>query len=241
MTAPIIITGGAQRLGLAIAEDLLSQNHSVIITYRSKKPAIEHLIAKGAVCIQADFADTKGVNGFIERLKTDSELQLLKTGIRAIVHNASDWDQESATTDHAALFNKMMQVHASAPYQINLALRELFRHKSGSADIIHMTDFVQERGSQKHIAYAASKAALHNLTLSFSALLAPNVKVNSIAPALVMFNDHDSQEYRDKSLKKSLLEICPGPLEAVKAVNFLLDSDYITGQTIHLNGGRHLK
>jgi dihydromonapterin reductase/dihydrofolate reductase len=106
---------------------------------------------------------------------------------------------------------------------------------------MHMTDYVQLKGSKKHIAYAASKAALHNLTLSFSALMAPKVKVNSIAPALVMFNDHDSEEYRAKALKKSLLEICPGAQEAVKAVNFLLDSDYITGQTMHLDGGRHLK
>jgi dihydromonapterin reductase/dihydrofolate reductase len=104
-----------------------------------------------------------------------------------------------------------------------------------------LTDYVQTTGSQKHIAYAASKAALHNLTLSFAQLLAPSVKVNSIAPALLMFNDHDSAEYRAKSLKKSILEICPGAQEAVKAMNFLFESDFVTGQTMHLDGGRHLK
>jgi dihydromonapterin reductase/dihydrofolate reductase len=71
--------------------------------------------------------------------------------------------------------------------------------------------------------------------------LAPKVKVNSIAPALVMFNENDSAAYREKALKKSLLEICPGAQEAVKAVNYLFSSDYITGQTLHLDGGRHLK
>jgi dihydromonapterin reductase/dihydrofolate reductase len=235
MTAPILITGGAQRLGLAVAQSLLEQNHPVIITYRSEKPSVAHLKDLGAHLIQADFATKAGVDDCIDKITAHT------TSLRAIVHNASDWDQESASEDYDKLFNKMMQVHANTPYRLNLALSELLHQPEGFTDIIHMTDYVQEKGSKKHIAYAASKAALHNLTLSFSALFAPKVKVNSIAPALVMFNDDDSEEYRKKALQKSLLETCPGSQEAVKAVNYLLSSEYVTGQTLHLNGGRHLK
>ena len=239
MTSPILITGGAQRLGLAIAKDLLRQHHKVIITYRTKKPSVDELKGLGALAIQADFSTQDGIDSLIEAIKKET------ISLRCIVHNASDWDQESDTQDYNQLFGKMMQVHANTPYQINLALQGLLqKHATQSeefGDIIHMTDYVQLKGSKKHIAYAASKAALHNLTLSFSALLAPQIKVNSIAPALVMFNDHDSEEYRARALKKSLLETCPGAEEAVKAVNFLLNSNYITGQTIHLDGGRHLK
>jgi len=235
MTAPILITGGAQRLGLAIATNLIEQNHPLIITYRSKKPSVHALQALGAHLIQADFSDQTGIEKCIADIKAHTK------ELRAIVHNASDWDKESNEVDYDALFKKMMQVHANTPYQLNFALRDLLQTPKGFTDIIHMTDFVQEKGSKKHIAYSASKAALHNLTLSFSALFAPKVKVNSIAPALVMFNESDSQEYREKALKKSLLENCPGSDEAVKAVNYLLNSEYITGQTLHLNGGRHLK
>jgi dihydromonapterin reductase/dihydrofolate reductase len=235
MTSPILITGGAQRLGLAIAKDLLAQQHKVIITYRTKKPSVDELKALGAVIIRADFADQDGVERLITQVGNETD------SLRAVIHNASDWDQEADTQDYNQLFQKMMQIHANTPYQINLALQNLLRASDCVSDIIHMTDYVQLKGSKKHIAYAASKAALHNLTLSFSALLAPKVKVNSIAPALVMFNEHDSHEYREKAIKKSLLEICPGAQEAVKAVNYLLNSDYITGQTLHLDGGRHLK
>ena len=91
------------------------------------------------------------------------------------------------------------------------------------------------------MAYAASKAALHNLTLSFAKRLAPKVKVNSIAPALLMFNDGDSDHYKEKARTKSLLEVVPGAQEAVKAMHYLMQSEYITGQTLHLDGGRHLK
>nr|WP_136251078.1 dihydromonapterin reductase [Ningiella ruwaisensis] len=234
-SAPILITGGAQRLGLAIAHSLLEQNLPVIITYRSEKPSVEQLRKLGAVAIHADFATKQGVDDCIEKIKAQTDC------LRGIIHNASDWDQESQSDDYDALFNKMMQVHANTPYRLNLAFESLLKNNHGMSDIIHMTDYVQEKGSKKHIAYAASKAALHNLSLSFSALFAPKVKVNCIAPALVMFNDDDSEEYRQKALKKSLLEICPGAQEAVKAVNYLLQSDYVTGQTLHLNGGRHLK
>jgi dihydromonapterin reductase/dihydrofolate reductase len=232
---PIIITGGTQRLGLAIAESLHKNGHEVVVTYRKVKSCHEDLANKGIELVQADFSTQQGIDGFIQHITQRY------SSLRGIIHNASDWAAESGTSDPSELFMRMMQIHASNPYQLNLAFQSLLTQDDSVTDIIHMTDYVQEKGSKKHIAYAASKAALHSLTLSFAALLAPKVKVNSIAPALLMFNDHDSEDYKQKALKKSLLEICPGAQEAVKAVNFLLDSDYITGRTIHLDGGRQLK
>jgi len=244
MTAPILITGGSQRLGLAIAQSLNQEGFSesnklpsktktqVIITYRTKKPAVDDLMRQGVIAIHADFASNQGIATFIAKLKTHT------TQLRAIIHNASDWDKENPDTDFAQLFAKMMQVHASAPYQINLACKDMLED---GADVIHMTDYVQDKGSSKHIAYAASKAALHNLTLSFASLFAPTVKVNSIAPSLLIFNENDDDKYKQKALSKSLLEVCPGANEAVKAVKFLLNSEYMTGQVVHLNGGRNLK
>lgn len=235
MNNTVIITGGAQRLGLAIAENLNTKGYNVIITYRTPREDLKRIQDAGIITVQADFSHNQGVSDFISWAKSNT------SGLRAIIHNASDWAAESADSIPADILAKMMQIHVSAPYQINLALSELLTQTDQVADIIHMTDYVQDKGSKKHIAYAASKAALHNLTLSFSALLAPNVKVNSIAPALVMFNQNDSEQYKQKALKKSLLEVCPGAKEAVAAVDYLLNSEYITGRTVHLDGGRHLK
>lgn len=235
MKTPIIITGGGQRLGLAIAQHLVQNNADVVVSYRTERPSLQALRDQGVVTIRADFASQSGIETFIDEIKRHYP------AIRGIIHNASDWAAEKSDADLGSLFNRMMQIHASAPYQINLGLQDQLKASKGVSDVIHMTDYVQDKGSQKHIAYAASKAALENLTLSFSALLAPNVKVNAIAPALVMFNQDDSEAYKQKALKKSLLQICPGAQEAVKAVDFLLNSDYMTGRTLHLDGGRHLK
>lgn len=252
--APILVTGGSQRLGLAIAQFLNSddftpinagntyppkqetstQQHptKVIITYRREKPSIDTLISQGVVAIKADFATDKGIASFITALKDITQT------LGGIIHNASDWDKETPNADYANLFNNMMRVHASAPYQINMACKDMLVN---GASLIHMTDYVQDKGSSKHIAYAASKAALHNLTLSFASLLAPKVRVNSIAPSLLMFNEDDSPEYKEKALAKSILGICPGAQEAVSAVDFIFKSTFLTGQVIHLNGGRNIK
>lgn len=235
MPLPVLLTGATQRLGLAMAESLLSQNIPIVVTYRTPKKSIERLEQKGAILIRADFSTQSAIDRAID------EIIAVSPYYRALIHNASDWVQEADNDNYDSLMEQMMRVHVFAPYRINMALEGAMTNRDGPADIIHMTDYVQQTGSAKHVAYAASKAALHNLTLSFAKRLAPKVKVNSIAPALLMFNPSDDEAYRQKALKKSLLEVAPGADEAVKAMNYLLDSDYITGQTMHLNGGRHLK
>lgn len=234
MASPILITGASQRIGLAFAMHCLENNTPVIATYRTHRPAVETLKAAGARCIHADFATNEGIDAFIDTLKQETPT------LRAIIHNASDWMPERADSDPAEVMAAMMQIHSMTPYRINLACRHLLENSDATTDIVHMTDYVVEKGSAKHIAYAASKAALDNLTRSFARLLAPNVKVNSVAPSLIMFNEGDSEAYREKTLKKSLLGIAPGEAAAVQTLQFLLDNPYITGRSIGLDGGRPL-
>ncbi|WP_102798022.1 dihydromonapterin reductase [Bowmanella denitrificans] len=229
--APILITGAAQRIGLYCAKALHQQGHQVVISYRRYRPLIDELQNSGIDCIQADFASAKGVQTFIE------QVQGRYSELRAIIHNASDWHADN-DSDPDGVFDAMMTIHAKAPFLINQALSPLLCAEK--ADIIHMTDFVAQTGSAKHMAYAASKAALENLTLSFARKLAPGIKVNAIAPALICFNEWDDAAYRQKTLQKSLLGIEPGEQEVLKTIDWLLSSDYVTGRVIPLDGGRHL-
>lgn len=234
---PIIITGGAQRLGLACAEYLIGQGEPVVVSYRRHRESIVELEKLGVHCICADFSSLEGVNEFIAQVKKDY------TALRGIIHNASEWQSESDVVDKDRLMEKMWQIHVAAPYRMNLAFESLLytAFETGSqADIIHMTDYVAEKGSDKHIAYAASKAGLTNLTYSFAKRFAPKVKVNAIAPSLLMFNPEDGEEYRAKALNKSLLRQEPGELEGVLAVQYMLNNRHMTGRVLSLDGGRHL-
>ena len=236
-TSPVVITGGAQRLGLAAALALNEENYRVVITYRKQRPLLEKLQQKGIETIQADFSSEQGILRFAD------ELGYRYHSLRALIHNASEWMPEGDEHSDAFVLQRMMNVHVTAPYLLNQECGDLLRRNGelrGNADIIHMSDYVAGTGSKKHIAYAASKAALDNLTLSFASKFAPLVKVNSIAPALLMFNQDDDDAYREKALKKSLLGIAPGETEGVNAIRYLLESRYLTGKTIALDGGRHL-
>lgn len=238
----IIITGAAQRLGLHCALTLQQAGYQVIATYRSEKPGLAQLQDAGVQCIALDVTDPAQLADFIAQVKQQHR------SLRALIHNASDWKKDAPLNDSstdaliadAAVYDAMQAVHARAPYLLNRAFTPLLQAQAGVTDIIHLTDFVASVGSSTHIAYAASKAALENLTYSFARALAPKVKVNAIAPALLMFNQHDDEPYRQKALKKSLLQCEPGAEEMSNTVQYLLNSRYITGKVIALDGGRQL-
>ena len=234
--ATILITGAAQRIGLDLAKHFVELGYQLLISYRTKHDAVNQLEQLGVICLQCDFNSPNAVNDFCDQVKSHT------SELRAIIHNASSWDCESKNPNFDSLFTDMMHIHAKVPYLLNLALEPLLLNaREEYSDIIHLTDYVAEKGSSKHIAYAASKAALQNLTLSFSAKLAPKVKVNAIAPSLIIFNEGDDVAYREKALNKSIMALEPGTQEIINGVEMILNSRYITGRTLHLDGGRHLK
>jgi dihydromonapterin reductase/dihydrofolate reductase len=232
----ILVTGVSQRIGLHLANTFLDRGIAVIGTYRTPRPSIEALSNKGAELYQCDFYDQQQLNQLIKSIKNHHQ------SLRAIIHNASEWLPEKADLPAVDIMQRMMQIHVSTPYQLNLALENLLLNsKSKHADIIHIGDYVSSKGSKKHIGYAASKAAQDNLTFSFAAKLAPKVKVNSLAPALVIFNEHDDQAYRENAINKNLMQREAGLDEFQHAIDYLLASVYVTGRILPLDGGRHLK
>lgn len=236
--APILITGGGRRLGRHAAETFADGGQPVIITYRTDRPELDSLRAKGIVTLQADFSDQAGILDFIERLKAET------SSLRAVIHNASDWLPDQKGVDNASLmqsaegFQHLFSVHMLAPFLINQACESLLLAHHGSRDIIHLTDAVVRKGSKKHGAYVATKAGLESLTQSFAARFAPDIKVNAIAPALIMFQPGDDAEYREKALKKSALQIEPGAEVITQTIRYVLENAYLTGVILPVEGGR---
>ncbi|PTQ00428.1 MULTISPECIES: dihydromonapterin reductase [Vibrio] len=238
MSETILITGVGKRLGFALAQQLLADGYNVVGTYRSDYPQLQLLRDNGADLQQVDFYQQSSLEEFLHYVG-----QEYKT-LRAVIHNASDWKPENKTnpSDNASqIMHQMMTIHATVPYLFNLTLKDQLMSGDKTSDIIHISDYVAEKGSKKHIAYAASKAALNNLTLSFSAMLAPKVKVNTLSPAMIKFNEHDDEAYKTKALKKALIPTEAGFEEIIDGIKFVLASHYMTGRTLHLDGGRHLK
>ncbi len=227
----ILVTGAAQRIGFHCARRLVEDGYRVVITCRQQREDwISHPLEDIEV-IQADFSTVTGIEALIA--------ELVNRGIRlrAMIHNASLWLGDETGAEG---FQQMFMVHMQAPYLLNLASDQLFDPGS-TGDIIHLSDHVARRGSRRHAAYCASKAGLEALSLSFAARLAPHIKVNTIAPALIMFNAEDTDEYRERTLAKSALGIEPGPDVVYQSIRYLMDNPYVTGTCLDLNGGRNLK
>jgi dihydromonapterin reductase/dihydrofolate reductase len=230
--SPVLITGASQRIGLHCAKHLIADGYRVIGTFRSERPGTAELQALGATMLFADFSHEQGIHAFIKQLRQTTG------SLRAIVHNASAWLAEEDA--NGQVFQQLVNIHLLAPYLINLNCSDLLGNCS-PADIVHISDDVVRKGSSKHMAYAATKAGLDNLTLSFAARLAPHIKVNGIAPALIQFQADDDAAYREKTLAKSALGIEPGAEVVYQSLRYLLDNPYVTGTTLTVNGGRHLK
>lgn len=252
MSGMVLITGAAQRVGLHCALGLQQAGYQVIVTYRQPKAGVEQLRQAGVICLPLDIQPQSDlvlqVSELVQAVSTLCEQY--QQPLRALIHNASSWGGESVTGStmleqlraDAAVFDDMFRIHTKLPYLLSRALAPLFNAvQQQPADIIAISDFAVNTGSCNHMAYAASKAALENLVLSLARQLAPKVKVNAIAPALLMFNEGDTAEYRAFTLKKSLMEIEPGPAEVLQSILYLLQSRYVTGRVLALDGGRHLK
>lgn len=238
----IIITGGGKRVGFELAKHLQQQGENVIISYRTFYPELEELAQLGVQLIACNFTQLEDISHFVTQITQRC------VSIKALIHNASDWQAENESLNFAELdklLERMFTIHLKTPYLLNIALHPLLlkyqQETQRTADIIHITDFVTSKGSDKHIAYSASKSAMQNLTLSFAKKYAPEVKVNSISPALIAFNPSDSAEYKQQAQRKSLMQKCGGYAEVINSVNYLLCSQYVTGENLNLTGGRHLK
>ena len=233
MTDPILITGGATRLGFALADYYLNANQAVVITYRTERPEVEELTDKGAVCLHADFSTDIGIYEAAEQLKEQCPR------LQSIVHNASSWFTDPGGTEDLDNLALMMRIHVGASMVVTETLSAALL-KSDNPSVINVSDHVANRGSDQHMAYAASKAAMLNLTKSQAKKYAPNIRVNALCPALLEFRDEDDAAYRERARNKSALKIVPGFDVAIEAICYLQTNRYTTGSVLPLDGGRPL-
>jgi len=232
----VLITGASRRVGLFLAEKFLTRtDYPVIVTYRTQCPEIKRLKNLGALVFQVDLTDKDELFQFVQAF-----LKQVKS-LRLIVHNASIWADDERVTKTPELFEQMVTLHQQVPWYLNFAFKPLlYSCSEEKSDIIHLTDSRVTMGSGQYSAYLSTKAGLENLTKSFAIQVAPKVKVNSIAPGLLMFHPDDSQAYRSKRLNEQLLPHEPGAVVIWQAIQSLMNNDYVTGVSLPVDGGVRL-
>jgi pteridine reductase len=228
-----LITGGAKRVGRAIAERLSEAGYFIHFTYLSSDSEAQELASqlKNAKAIRADL--TKPADGIaaIQNARIDR--------LDVLVNNASLYAPAELTDTTLDLSRKLMAIHYESPLLLCQAFAPLLRQSRGH--VVNMLDLQVERPNAKYLPYCASKAALWNLTMGLARALAPEVTVNGIAPGVVEWPADYPEDEKEKYLKRVPLARPGSAQDVAELVHFLCTAgSYISGQIIHLDGGRSI-
>ncbi|SEA41253.1 pteridine reductase [Microbulbifer marinus] len=236
-----LITGAAARLGRAIAREL-HRDHRVIIHYRNSATVARQL-ADELNSIRPDSA--AALHSELARAADCEQLaeQAVKQwgGIDVLVNNASAFFPTPVGSASEEQWDQLVGSNLKAPFFLSQALAASLARDNGC--IVNMADIHAERPMPQHPLYCAAKAGLVMLTKSLALELAPQVRVNAVAPGAILWPE---QETVDDTSKAKILERIPlartGNAEDIaRTVRFLVsDAPYISGQVIAVDGGRNL-
>ncbi|HZI51258.1 MAG TPA: SDR family oxidoreductase [Terriglobia bacterium] len=234
-----LITGSSKRVGREIAVELARRGARVAIHYRSDESGARETLrlaeeAGGSgELFQAELTDDIAV----DRMFSDLEAKMRVLDI--LVNNASVFDRGTFEQSTPDLWNRQMDSNAMAPFFIaQRASRLMLRQPQ--AKIVNLVDVAGETIWPGYLAYSVSKAALIAVNRGLAKVLAPGIQVNAIAPGPVLFPEYYSQDQKRLAIERTLLKREGSAKDIVNAVIFFIENDYITGEVLHVDGGRHM-
>jgi NAD(P)-dependent dehydrogenase (short-subunit alcohol dehydrogenase family) len=232
-----MITGAAKRVGKETALFLAACGYNIVIHYnKSKEEAVEtadeiRKLGKEAFTVQAEFADPSEICGFFKRAEfrhaTPSHL----------INSASIYSPDSFAELNYTDLSRSLNINAITPALLTAEFAGLETAES----IINFIDARHKKIIKGFTSYDLSKKLLFEITKSAAIELAPKVRVNAIAPGLIMENSANAEENPDKIRSTMPLKTIGGLDETLNSILFLMESTHITGQIIYTDSGMHLK
>jgi NAD(P)-dependent dehydrogenase (short-subunit alcohol dehydrogenase family) len=234
-----LVTGGAKRIGRAIAEGLAADGYAVAVHCHGSREEADSVVAaiegKGgrAVALAADLADEGAVN----RLLPSAMAALGPIGV--LVNNAAIFENDSVATATRAGWDRHLDVNLRAPFVLLQRFAELLADDANGV-VINMLDERVWNLTPYFVSYTVSKAGLWALTQSMALALAPRIRVNGIGPGPALPSPRQTPEQFERQCRQMPLRRGTTPGEIASAARFILASPALTGQMIALDGGQHL-
>ena len=234
----IIITGGATRVGAAIAKSLAGYEVDITIHYNKSKNLANKLKKEledlGSSCylIKAD------LNNSYQVLRLIRDAFNKMRGLDCLINNASVFENDNLTNFNDKSFSKHMNVNLKAPVLLTQNFKKYVKKNYGN--IINIIDQRIEKLTPYFLSYTLSKSALGTLTVISAMKLAPNIRVNAISPGPTLKNKRQSESHFKKQWKSVLLKRKVDLENICETVKFLLKNDNITGEIINVDSGQRL-
>ena len=238
----VLITGGGKRVGAAICRRLHAAGANLMLHYRKSagearllSAELNHVRASSVALIQADLLETAKLPSLVEQtLQTFGRLD-------GLVNNASSFFATPLGEIEIADFDDLIGTNLKAPLFLSQAAAPALRRAQGA--IVNIADIHAERPLKNYVVYSVAKTALVGLTRSLAREMAPEVRVNAVAPGPVLWPEDESFDElsRQRIISHTPLRREGTPDDIAGAVHFLLaDARYVTGETISVDGGRHV-
>ena len=240
-TSVALITGSARRIGAAIARRLHAQGYDLALHYRGAAAEMQALAAElesaragSVLTLQADLSEFDRLPELVA--KTVGRFGRLD----ALVNNASTFQSTAVGATTPQQWDALFASNARAPFFLAQAAAPHLKASRGA--IVNLADIYAERPLAGHTVYCMAKAALLMATQSLALELAPEVRVNAVAPGAILWPEQDHSDAAKRTmLGRTPLARTGTPEEIAEAVRWLLqDATYTTGQVIRVDGGRTL-
>ncbi len=235
----IIITGGATRIGAAIAESLASLKNQITIHYNKSKEKAEKLKKilekKGSkvFLIKADLNKISELNKIIKFANKKMK------GINCLINNASVFENDNIKKFSIKRWDNHLNINLKAPALLIQQFAKIVS-KNTSANVINIVDQKVFKITPYFLSYTLSKTGLYTLTKTSAMSLAPNIRVNGIAPGPTIKSKRQSLKHFKKQYLSTLLRKSVDTKEICSAIKFLITSKSITGQVIAIDSGQNL-
>lgn len=234
-----LVTGGGRRVGRALAAALAEHGATVAVHYSASKSGAEEAVRAiesgggKAAAFGADLTSPEAPDTLVTAVsKRFGSLDVLVNSAAVMVRtpfgevSAADWDA-------------MFALNLRAPFLLSQAAAPLLRRARGA--IVNIADLAAFETWPGYIPHGITKGGVVQMTRALAQLLAPDVRVNAIAPGTVLLPDDWSAADAARLEETTPLKRQGSPADVVQAMLYLLEADYVTGETIVVDGGRHIR
>jgi NAD(P)-dependent dehydrogenase (short-subunit alcohol dehydrogenase family) len=233
MSPLALVTGAAHRLGKVFALTLARQGFDIVLHYhRSREAALQtqaevESVGRRVTLSQADLTDPAQIQSLISALNS----------LDVLVNSAAFMPSGNVDALTIENWDTSLDLNLRAPFLLS---QECAKKMSEGGLIVNITDVGAQKTWSRYPSYTVSKAALESLTRILARALAPKIRVNAIAPGFVLQSDIVSEEEWQRLMNRIPLKRPARTDEIASALEFLLKNEYITGQTIVVDGGYSL-
>lgn len=231
-----LITGASKRIGKALALTLVSQGYAVALHYnqsaREAQTLANQIESKGGMCrlFQADLTKFEEVRALIKKVKSEFGR------CDVLINNASVFVPSALRKGDVEALQMNLSIHVSAPYILISDFARMFK----KGHVINLLDTAVSGNRITHVPYLISKKALQSLTELAAVELAPAIRVNAIAPGFILPPKGMGKAAMNQRIRQIPLRKNGSEKNIVQAMQYLLENDFVTGQTLYVDGGESL-